>query len=218
MISTRDLTLLPSPDNLRRLLQAMAMLDAILEEEWEYRYYSFNAAWSESEQMGSMRNGSGDDFFAVFDPSGCFLRGFDHEAAMSPWRDDSPPKVWPGVLDDVPPQFDSSVREPAFHMDATTFCIWWLAGDSKWFHGRIEFPNESDPDGSQWMLSELDGDPATYQAYAKEYFELDVPLHAVSRVYSHEPLSPELLNEFPSNRQLEAVLADAKEIGYPVKP
>ncbi len=218
MISTRNLTLLPPPDDLRRLLQAMAMLDAIVEPEWEYRCYSFNAAWSGSEQMGSMRNGSGDDFFALFDASGCILRGSDHEAAMFPWRGDPPPGIWPGVLDGVPPEFENPAREPAFHMEDTTFCIWRLAGDPEWSRGRIEFPGADDPDGSQWMLSELDGDPATYLAYAKEYFELDLPLRAIARVYAHEPLSQELLNEFPSPRPLETVLADAKEIGYPVKP
>jgi len=79
VISTRDLSLLPDVDGLRRTLQAMAMLDAILRPEWEFRYYSFNAAWAEGEQMGSMRNGSGDDFFAHFSSAGCWLKGFAHE-------------------------------------------------------------------------------------------------------------------------------------------
>jgi hypothetical protein len=217
MISTHDLTLLPNPDQLRRLLQATAMLDAILEEEWENRYYSFDASWSESQQMGSMRNGAGDDFFAVFEASGCFLRGYGHASAMSPWRADSPPKFWPGVLDSVPAQFASCLKEPAFRMQDTTFCIWWLAGDARWSVGAIDFPCETDPDGSQWMLSELDCNPQTYQAYAREYFELDVPLEAIARVYAHEPLSQALLDEFASARALEEVVADAREIAYPFK-
>jgi hypothetical protein len=218
MISTRDLTSLPKPDALCRLLQALALLDAILEEEWQYRYYSFNSKWSATEQMGSMRNGSGDDFFAIFDSSGCFLRGFDHESTMTPWRK-TPPTIWPGVLEEVPPQFVNSLKEPAFHMEDTTFCIWCLASDSDWSRGSIEFPtNEDDPDGSLWMLSALDGNPKTYQLFAKEYFELDVELDGISRVFAHEPLSVELLQEFPSSRNVQDVIADAEEIGYPVKP
>ena len=65
MISTRDLKGMPDIEKLRRLLQSMAMLEAILLPEWEYRYYSFNARWAEGEQMGSMRDGSGNDFFAL---------------------------------------------------------------------------------------------------------------------------------------------------------
>lgn len=71
MISTLNSDGLPGIDELRRLLQSMAMLDAILSPEWEYRYYSFNANWSTGEQMGSMRNGCGDHFFAHFTPAGC---------------------------------------------------------------------------------------------------------------------------------------------------
>lgn len=80
MISTRDLSLLPDVDGLRRTWQSMAMLDAILCPEWQFRYYSFNAAWAVGEQMGSMRDGSGDDLFAHFGPVGCWLKGFAHEA------------------------------------------------------------------------------------------------------------------------------------------
>ncbi|HPT51199.1 MAG TPA: hypothetical protein PKZ22_13575 [Accumulibacter sp.] len=218
MISTRNLTSLPKPDALRRLLQALALLDAILEEEWQYRYYSFNAKWSPTEQMGSMRNGSGDDFFAVFDSSGCFLRGFSHESPMTPWRE-TPPTIWPGVLDAVPPRFERSLKEPAFHMEDTTFCIWCLAGNSAWSCGPIEFPaNEEDPDGSLWMLSALDGNPETYQLFVREYFELEVKLGAISRVFEHEPLSVELLQAFPCSRNFQDVIADAEEIGYPIKP
>lgn len=58
--------LLPSIPVLRRVAQSLAMLDAILCPEWEYRYYSFNAAWGPGREMASMRNGSGDDWFLLF--------------------------------------------------------------------------------------------------------------------------------------------------------
>lgn len=71
MTSTRDLSGLPDVDGLRRTWQSMGMLDAILCPEWQYRYYSFNAAWAVGEQMGSMRDGSGNHLFAHFGPTGC---------------------------------------------------------------------------------------------------------------------------------------------------
>lgn len=217
MLSTRNLAGLPKPDILCRRLQSLAMLDSILEEAWDYRYYSFNAKWSPTEKMGSMRDGSGNDLFAVFNAAGCFLRGFDHESAMSPWRE-KPNKIWPGVLESVPVEFESSLNEPAFHMEDTSFCIWYISSGSAWSHGSISYPvSEEDPDGSEWMLSALDGLPETYQSFAKEYFELDVPIAAISRVFAHEPLSTELLQEFPSSRQLQDVIVDAEEIGYPIK-
>lgn len=104
MISTRDLSLLPDVDSLRRTLRAMAMLDAILCREWQFRYYSFNTTWAAGEQMGSMRNGSGDEFFAYFGSAGCWLKGFAHEYPMTPYRE-NPLLPWPGVLDTVPAEF-----------------------------------------------------------------------------------------------------------------
>jgi hypothetical protein len=43
MPSTRDPSALPEVGSLRRLSQSLAMLDAILCPEWQYRYHSFNA-------------------------------------------------------------------------------------------------------------------------------------------------------------------------------
>ncbi|MGY5610077.1 hypothetical protein ACXHJ2_18310 [Paenibacillus sp. ALE3] len=45
--------------------------------EWEYRYYSYNAHWDENEQMASMRDGEGDHYFALFQPTGLIIKGFD---------------------------------------------------------------------------------------------------------------------------------------------
>ncbi len=65
------------------------------------------------------------------------------------------------------------------------------------------------------MLSPLGENPVTYQQFAKDYFELDVSLDAISRVYQHEPLSAALMSEFPSARNFQDLIADAEEIGYP---
>jgi hypothetical protein len=213
--STRDLSPLPSIEALRRQMQSLALLDAILESEWQYRYFSFNAKWSQTEQMGSMRNGSGDDLFAIFDDNGCFLRGFDHESVMSPWNSRHK-KVWPGVLDRVPPQMSTSLREPAFHMEDTTFCIWRLRDDANWSVGAVDFPDGNDPDGSEWMLSLVAGTALDYQTFATDYFELDVHLEPVKEVFAHAPLSQHLLAQFPTKRDWKGLVADAHEIGYRV--
>jgi hypothetical protein len=113
VISTRDLSGLPDIDGLKRLMQSMALLDAILSPEWEFRCYSFNARWAEGEQMGSMRSGSGDDLFALFNDDGCFLKGFDHESPMSPYGRPSH-EVWPGVLDSVPVVLVRGLNETPF--------------------------------------------------------------------------------------------------------
>lgn len=205
---------LPAPDKLKRIMQSLAMLDAILEEDWEYRYFSFDARWSPATQMGSMRNGQGDDLFAVFDPAGCFIRGFDHESPMSPWTS-HPAKIWPGVLEHVPPQFSSSLMEPAFHMDDTTFCLWFPAGAQAWCKGKIEYPSATDPDGSSWLLSYYKGEPEAYLDFAQHYYGIDIPVEAIARVYKHEPLSSALVERLKSLRHFDQLVVEAAAIGYP---
>ncbi|WP_433362529.1 hypothetical protein [Streptosporangium sp. CA-115845] len=94
--------LLPDIPVLRDLCRSMAVLEAVLSPEWSSRYHSFDADWSPGEEMASMRNGSGDEYSIVFSAAGAYIRGFDHEAVMSPYGNDGP---WPGVLDSVPTSF-----------------------------------------------------------------------------------------------------------------
>jgi hypothetical protein len=215
MISTRNLSALPTIHGLKKLTQSLAMLDAIIEREWEYRYYSFNSKWSEGEQMASMRNGQGDGWYCGFGLPGAFLKGFDHESEMSPWNT-ATRKVWPGVLDDVPAIFGTFASEPAFSMHDTTYCIWRGINDPQWRTGKISFPATGDPDGSEWMLSILDGNPSGYQAWAEGYHERPISLPAIRRIYGHTALSPELVQELNTTVEFESLLADAAEIDYPV--
>lgn len=213
-ISTRNLGALPSIDRLKALLQSLAVLDAIMSPEWEYRYYSFNAHWYENEQMGSMRNGCGDEFYALFDNSGCFLKGFAHEYPMSPYRT-TPPALWPGLLEGVPSEFSSGVNEPAFSMENTTFCIWRRYGDESWAHGPIDFPEGEDPDGSAFLLEMLDGDPESYRLFAEEYYEAEIPVESIRQVYDHQPLTDEIVASLNPDISLDELVQDLAVIGYP---
>ncbi len=215
MISTKDLSALPTIDTLKRLAQSLAMLDAIIMREWDYRYYSFNSKWAEGEQMASMRNGQGDGWFCAFGLPGASLKGFDHESEISPWNMETP-KVWPGVLDSVPEGFKAFATEPAFSMNDTTFCTWRGVRDAQWNTGKILYPAGDDPDGSAWVLSILDGNPNTYEEWAQDYYERPISLSAVQQIYGHLPLTRELVHQLNATTDFESVLADAAEIDYPV--
>ena len=99
MISTQDLSRLPGIDDFRTLWQSLAMLDAILSPDWDYRYYAFNQHWGADQALGSMRDGEGDHLFALFTPDGCILKGYAREAQMAPDSLDRA-AVWPFGEDD----------------------------------------------------------------------------------------------------------------------
>ena len=195
----------------------MAMLEAVLNPGGE-RYYSFSATWSDTEEIASMRNGSGDEFDVVFSPAGAYVRGFDHESPMSPYGNDGP---WPGVLDSVPEVFQGCVEEPAFTDDGmpmVTVCLWRETGDDQWRAGEIDFPEgHADADGSGWLFQLLiDPTPEAFQGFAQDYYETAVDTAAVSHVYAGRPLSQEVV--FALNAEVSiADLADAaSRIGYPL--
>lgn len=216
MISTRELSGLPDVDGLKRVWQSMAMLDAILCPEWEYRYYSFYAGWAPGEQMGSMRNGSGDEVFALFCDAGCWMKGFAHEAPMARSGGEGARRVWPGVLDAVPSEFAECLSEPAFKVEDTTFCVWRGTQDLAWRMGPIEFPPDHvDPDGSGELLSAFDGDPERFRAWAEGYYERSVSAIGVRAIYEHRPLSNALVAVLNDEVSLAELEDDVEEIGYP---
>jgi hypothetical protein len=162
-----------------------------------------------------MRNGSGDEFYALFNNYGCFLKGFAHEAVMSPYAFD-PPRRWPEMFDGVPHELAACLKEPAFTISATTFCIWRNREDSSWHHGPIDWPDGADPDGSEELLSPLDGNPETYQKWAEDYYERSVELSAVEHIYAHLPLTDAVISVLNPEITKDELIEDILQIGYPL--
>jgi hypothetical protein len=211
---------LPEIPVVRDRSRALAMLDAILCPEWQYRYYSFNASWGPAHELASMRNGCGDEYAIVFSPAGAWVRVFDHESAMSPWGLESG-RPWPGVLDTVPAVFRACVREPAFTLEGVPLvsaCLWRQTTDDCWHTGAINFPSgQQDPDGSEWLLELLlDDSPEAYRRFAEHYYELrSLSLAAVREVYALRPLTQPLITALNDQLSVADLAADIAEIRYP---
>ena len=214
MISTRDLSRMPDVPTLRRLTQSMAMLDAILCPPFDLRWYRFDHRWAAGEEMGSMDSGSGDHFFALFNATGCWLKGFDHESPMSPYAH-HPKRVAPGMFDGVPVEFAACLREPVFMVDDTTFCIWRRHDDGEWQRGPVHLASDHhDVDGSSWILSAFEGGAAAHQVWAQDYHGQEVPLAAVEAIFAHRPLDERLVQSLNPSLTLADLRGEIEEIGY----
>ncbi len=214
MISTRDLSLLPEIAAMQSLTQTWAMLDAILCPEREDRYFTFDAHWGAGEMLAAMDNGSGDDWFLLFNAQGAILKGFSHEAAMTPYKR-NPRTVWPGVLDAVPPAFADFLAEPAFGIENTTFCIWRLKDDRQWQRGPIDYPEGRDPDGSEFLLDALPLTPDKYHAWAADYYEREIDKASVEALFAGEPLVDGIVEALEGEVGSGELAADIETIGYP---
>lgn len=196
------LSRLPAVEVLRGRCRAMAMLDAILCPEWADRYHSFDARWGDGEEMASMRNGSGDDWFVVFSGIGVYGRGFDHRVPNAP-----------EVLDVVPEVFGSQVREPAFAdhdgSPLATACFWREPGDAGW---GVSTAGVGDAGLFELLVG---GSPAGYRDWAAEYFGVEVSLGAVEHVYSLRPLTSGVVAELNAEVTLGELGDDIGEIDYP---
>lgn len=191
---------LPTAERCRKIFQAVAMLDALLSPEWEYRYYSYNAAWGEGEEMASMRDGGGSHYFALFTSKALYIKGFDRELAQSS-------QAVVGV-ENVPDDVARFLQEPAFIGGETTFCLWngsgkdWSA-DKTYTQAHIR------------LLRVLTEEAAYYREWASDYYGVNLDLHTVQRIFDMETLTPELLALFNQELGLGDLEEDLTEIGYP---
>ena len=187
---------LPAIAVVHRWSQSLAVLDAIVCADREYRYFCFDEQSGPGQALASMRHGSGDEYSITFTGDGAFLRGFDHESPLSPFIQ-TPPALWPGLLTGLPAALASLAEKPTFTLDGVpmvTVALWRLAGDAQWHHGKIAYPpagekEYADPDGSDWLFAQLDGRAESYLHYAGDYFERQPPAEAVTAVLKHRPLT-----------------------------
>jgi hypothetical protein len=195
---------LPSIQELRATVQSLAMLDAILSPEWQYRYFSFDSKWAPGMEMASMRNGCGDDWHLLFDSVGAALKGFAHELSSD--------FSFPNRLQtEVPDDFASFLHEPAFSMESATFCYWRKVEDKTWNKVRRLLPD----DGAAEMLYQIVAGPPGYKYWAEGYFEVPVDLQSVCAIFDHAPLSNELILALNSEADIASTFGQAVEIGYP---
>ncbi|PJZ76325.1 hypothetical protein [Leptospira neocaledonica] len=214
-ISTKNLNKLSDIKTIKNLSKALAALDAILCPEWELRYYSYDSKWSDMEELGSMRDGSGSEYKILFSQYGAAINGFDRDSKMSPWMKKKP-AYWPGLFEGMPSEFQEFIETEPIPSIGTTFFIWRLNKDQTWKTGDIVFPKGGD-DGSQELLYILDGNPLTYQKWAEEYYEIEVSLDLVKKIYNMSKIDNSFLKKLKIKvDNLGQLKSDLIEINYPV--
>nr|WP_307854102.1 hypothetical protein [Actinoplanes toevensis] len=193
------------------------MLDAILSPDEAERYYGYNTSWGPGEEIAEMNNGSGDEYHIVFGAAGVFVRGYDHESVMSPAANDE--ELWPGLIDSLPPAFAAQLDEPAFGWGAqfyATVCVWRETGDDRWRAGDIVYPPGDDPDGAGHLFAVLlDETPASYRAFAEDYYGVPVDPDVVNEIFALTPLTDALVRRLNPALTVEKLTADIEAIGYP---
>ena len=207
------INILPDLNKLKNICQSIAVLDAILMPEWEFRYYSFNSKWDNNEMMASMRNGSGDSYFILLNEIGAIIKGCYHESpVVELLRNDE--NLLKSFFNQVPKEFETFLNEPAFSLNDTTFLVWRKIKDLNWNKAILKFPLNDDYDGILKLLLILDGNPFTYKKWADKYYEKDIPIELIKAIYNHNPITKDLINTLNTEITFEDIQKDLEEIGY----
>lgn len=207
MISTKELQLLPDSNKLRELCKALSVLDAILCQDWVYRYYSYNSEWSADEEFFEMRNGEGDQLLVLFNNAGTVINGYSTESAQEE-KDQ--------LTHGLPEVFHEFIFGEPVNSAGTTFCLWKTHGQ-EWKTGT----NSGEDNHSEEMLSPLDGNPATYVKWAADYFKGSyhtdgISLDTVTKIYNQEPLTRDMILSLVEDLEdWEQLIDDLLEISYP---
>lgn len=185
----------------------MAVLDAILSPEWQYRYYSYNSDWSEDEEFFEMRNGEGAQLLLLFLRNGAVINGFSVEE--DPTDKDL-------LLPLLPEQFHEFIYGEPVHSAGTSFCLWQSDGEENW---QTPQPAAAVKISAE-LLSPFDGNPSTYKHWADAYFENNglpsgIPLEAVKQIFAHQKLDKSIVLAIsPGFNDWEQLEEDLEEISY----
>lgn len=213
MLSTSDLSLMPDIESLRAHMQLLAAITAVFDVEYGEPPFAFDPCWGRQEQLATNKNGSGDELFIHFTPHGCFIKGFAHESEMTPYKR-ADRSIWPGVLDHVPAEFESSLTEPAFDPDATTFAIWRLNSANDWSTGDITFPDDDYKDGSADLLEPIAFSVSDLTEWLSENYETDVDSGIVQAVFDGHPLSDAQLSKLNPSSPIHTVRNAVRATGW----
>ena len=209
MLTSKNLSSLPDIQKLKQLCKSISALELIMEQEWEMRYYSYNPSWDIDEEVFEMRSGSEEEMLILFNKHGSVISGINYECFD--WKNDSP-KI-ENLAKGLPKQFDDFIYNEPIKTRKSTFCIWRTIVDSEWQTGET-----LEPDGSEDILYLLDGDPKKYVEFCEDYYEKNIPLDIVERIYQAEPISLEMiykLNDEIEDEDIEIIKNELEEIKYP---
>ena len=154
-------------EDFKNKLKSLALLDAILEQDWELRYYSYNSGWSSTEEMASLRDSCGGEWFFLISDDGIAFK------CTSPV--DGLFEDFESIKKKVPDRFKAFLEEPAFSMNEGS-CIWYLENNN-WVTLGADINDLPSPTEIQRMSA------TDYCAYASDILEQDIDSNLVQSIF-----------------------------------
>ena len=183
-------------NELRQLLQKIAAIESILSPEWDSRYFSFNSKWGNGEEMGSMRDGSGDEWFVWFAGELCAYKTYSHEEKAIADIE--------SVIKATPFEYSRFINEPAFSIKYST-----LIG---YFYKENWVSHGSDPLHVLTPQQLFKWNSADYKNWAGEYYELEIDEKFYNLCWN-DPANYQIASQLNPELNEEGFSKDLIEIG-----
>jgi hypothetical protein len=182
-----------SINEFKNKLKSLAILDAILMPDWEYRYFSYDSHWDNNEEMASMRTGSGEEYFILF-VNGGVIGKYYHPSYNN---------INHINFQSIPSIFKGFLSEDAFKLDNISNIFYKTSENNEWiflpeiFKCNYMFLNAND-----------------YKKWAQEYYEVDLDSQVIENIFLFKKLTPENINILNPNITFEDLEEDLEEINF----
>jgi hypothetical protein len=195
--SIQNINDLPSIDEVKEISQGLALIDAIIMPDWEYRYFSFNSNWdgNRGEMMASMRDGSGREYFINFADAGVAGKVFFEESLADV----------SSSLGLVPDCFSGFKNEAAFSLANATFFFWRECSRAVW----VASPENLK---AYPLLGFLVNGVAGYHRWAEDYYERSIDSDVLKDVFTSLAVTADQLAVLNPDVTLEDLEEDLQEI------
>lgn len=196
----QEIKQLPTISEVYGISQSLAVLDAILMPEWEYRYFSFNNSWNDHQAMASMKDGGGSRYYLLFDSkhNTCLGKVFDNRIKL---RDRS-------MVQDIA-ELAPFLNEPAFENDVATFYFYNVCNILK--QQSIMCSKELS------FLGFIKNKEKAYIDWAEDYYEIEIAKEPIIDIFNHQPITEKMVKTLNSDCSLLDLISELNEIGYPQK-
>jgi len=181
---------------LKKRLKSLALLNAIIEPEWEYRYYSYNSTWGENEEVASLRDSCGGEWFIWFSDD---LIGFKCTSPVDGLASD-----FANLINQLPDSYAPFINEPAFSMDNGS-AIWYIES-GVWNKYGLNIADLPTPESVIKMSAK------NFCVFAEEMYEVELDEQIVGKILEGQ-FEFEMVSALNSDMDISELKKELLEIG-----
>ena len=207
-----------SPESLKKHLLAYAKIDLIMSptpDDFGLRVYHYDKSWVPNGDFLTINDSGGDHYYLLFSPSGCIIKGFDHECEMSPYNFDEEEPLPDFIAnhnfyEGAPSELQELLDDPALEKDIATFCVWQSTESTDWSFTPLQIPDDWS-DGIETFLSYTSNLAQYKKWFEEDYYEADLDMDTLQKIFDGEPITETIIQSLNPEVDAKIVLKELEE-------